>query len=65
MKGKYEIRTLCHKCKTDYENTGDYHIRRTKHEQHEKKPCGFCSVRQGYDYEITRRERRDKRGERQ
>ncbi len=63
MKGKYEIRTLCYKCKTDYENSG-YHVRRTEYEQTEKKVCGYCSMRDGYDYEVTEKKRRDKRGER-
>lgn len=61
MKGKPDIRTLCYKCKTDYENTGDYHIRRTQYEQTDKKLCGYCSKRYGYDYELTPKKRRDRK----
>ena len=55
---KTEIKTLCHKCRSDYENTGDYYIRRVDHKQKIKEKCDYCSVRDGYDYEITPKEKR-------
>jgi len=50
---KTEIKTLCPKCRGDYENTGDYYIRRVDPKQKIKDKCDFCSVKLGYDYELT------------
>jgi hypothetical protein len=61
MKGKSDIRTFCHKCRADYENTGNYNIERVDPKQKTKEKCDYCSVRDGYDYEITKKERRIKR----
>ena len=61
VKGKSDERTLCYKCKSDYENTGEYYIRRTAYKQTEKKLCMFCSVRYGYDYELSPKRRKEGR----
>jgi hypothetical protein len=55
---KGEIKTLCYKCKSDYENTGGYYIRRADLTQTIKEKCDYCSVRGGYDYEFTRKEQK-------
>ena len=61
LKNKHEIMTLCSRCRTDYQNTGDYHIRRADPKQTDKKLCDYCSYRHGYNYELTPKERRGKR----
>ena len=58
---KTEIKTLCYKCKGDYENTGDYYIRRADPKQKVKTKCDYCSVRDGFDYELTPKGRKEKR----
>ena len=58
MNSKTEVMTLCYKCKSDYENTGDYYIRRVDPKQKTKEKCTKCPVKLGYDYEITPKERR-------
>jgi hypothetical protein len=55
---KGEIKTLCYKCKSDYENTGGYYIRRADLTQTIKEQCDYCSFRGGYDYEFTTKEQK-------
>ena len=62
MKNKSDAMTLCSKCKRDYENTGGYYIRRTYSETKED-GMGKCTKcpKDGWEYEITPKERRGKR----
>jgi hypothetical protein len=58
---QWEVKTLCYKCKSDYENTGGYYIRRADLNQSIKETCDFCSVRSGYDYEFAPKARKEVR----
>ena len=60
MKGQPYIITLCPKCRADFNNTGAY-IHRADPEQKHKEKCTYCNVRDGYDYEVTPKGRREKR----
>ena len=60
MKNKSDVMTLCQKCKRDYENTGAYYIRRTYAEKDGMEKCTKCP-KDGWEYEITPKERRGKR----
>jgi hypothetical protein len=65
----FDEMTLCYICKGDFENTGEYNIRRTKRrykrdekkEEEKKKQCTYCSYRDGYDYIVTRKDRKEGR----
>ena len=47
--------TLCHKCKEDFESTGENYIRRDDPMQIHKEKCTYCNTRNGYDYVVTKR----------
>jgi len=57
---KTDVMTLCPKCRRDYENTGAYYIRRTYTEKDGMEKCTKCP-KDGWEYEITPKERRGKR----
>lgn len=52
MKAKAEIMNLCHKCKDDYESTGEHRIRRTYKERDGMEKYTKCP-RIGWEYKIT------------
>jgi hypothetical protein len=60
LKRQGYIITLCPKCRADFDNAGVY-IRRADPEQEHKEKCTYCSVRDGYDYEIIPKGRRENR----
>ena len=49
MNENLDIRTLCCKCRADYENTNKYYLSRADDQVNMSK-CDFCSTRQGYNY---------------
>jgi len=53
--------TLCPKCRTAFENTGENYIRRVNPEQVYKEKCTYCNVRNGYDYEIIPKGKKEER----
>jgi len=57
----FDVMTLCGKCRADYENTGDYEIRRTYKEKDGKEKCAKCPTKTGWEYKITPKKKRGKR----
>ena len=57
MNANLDIRTLCCKCRVDYENTNKYHLCRADDELNMSK-CDFCSTRQGYNYILSTKQRK-------
>ena len=60
MNGQPYIITLCHICRANFDKTGAY-IHRADPTQKDKERCTYCNVRDGYDYKVTPKGRRDKR----
>ena len=60
MNGQPYIITLCPKCRADFDSAGAY-IYRADPEQEHKEKCTYCNVREGYDYKVTPKGRKDKR----
>jgi len=58
---KSYIVTLCPKCRAAFENTGENYIRRVNPNQEYKEKCTYCNVRDGYDYEVVPKGRKEKR----
>ena len=66
MKRNSDIRTICYKCKVDYESTGEYYIHRADSNQTDKDICFFCQDKYGYEYEVIPKNKREpviKRGD--
>jgi|GEM_PF-176916 len=57
MKEILDIRTLCYKCRADYENTNEYYLCRAD-DQAIMSQCNFCSTRKGYDYILFPKQRK-------
>ena len=57
MNANLDIRTLCYKCRADYENTKEYYLCRTD-DQFNMSQCDFCSTRKGYDYILVPKRRK-------
>jgi len=57
MKRKTDIRTLCPKCRADYESSGNYYVQRVDPMQITKEKCDYCSFRVGYNYELITKKR--------
>lgn len=50
---------LCRNCADNFFETGSYHIRRVDPTAFEKEDCTYCGQRRGYDYIISKKERRE------
>ena len=61
MKNKSFIITLCHRCKAEFMNTDENYIRRSNPNQTYKEKCTYCNHRNGYDYEIIPKSRKENR----
>ena len=62
MKDNRDIRTLCKRCRDEYENTGIYYIHRVDPKKKEfDDVCHKCQKFWGYDCVVTAKERRGKR----
>ncbi len=55
VKNEPMVMTLCSKCAQSFYDSESYFVRRTNHDQVIKESCTMCSVRSGYDYEVSRR----------
>ncbi len=47
-----EVKTLCSRCKQDYESAG-YVLKRIGKRDGPKSTCDFCNTGQGYDFEVV------------
>ena len=56
MKRKFDVMTLCAKCRRDYESIGGYYIRRTYTDMDGMGKCTKCHML-GREYEIMPKER--------
>jgi len=57
MKFEESDRTvLCHRCASDFYNTGAFHIVRADRDQQETEICCYCGVRSGYDFFVRKKE---------
>ena len=59
MDKEFEM-TLCYKCKSSFESSGENSVKRADPNQKIKNTCDFCNVRTGYDYIIEKRKIRKK-----
>jgi len=57
----FDLISLCYKCRRNFEDTGDYIVRRKNHAQEERDMCDICHVKYGYDYRITRKRKEQPR----
>ena len=53
MKKKPTVMTLCHRCKSDFEDAGYTLVK--KGWQAVKEECDFCHSRRGFTYSLFRR----------
>jgi hypothetical protein len=60
LKGQPYIITLCPKCRAAFENASA-HIHRADPDQKHKENCTYCGVREGWDYKVMPKGRREKR----
>jgi mRNA interferase MazF len=58
MKNKPMELTLCTVCARQYYNSPEHNITRKSKTQRIKEHCDFCSVRTGFDYIITQKEKK-------
>lgn len=57
---KLFVLTLCGKCRSYFENTGEYKLHCADHSQYNKEQCGYCTQGRGFDYEITPKRRKER-----
>ena len=60
-KNKTYTLTLCAKCRAEFESSGNNNIRRANPRQEFKEKCTYCNVRDGYDYVVTPKSRKEVR----
>jgi len=56
MSKQPSIRSLCGRCKSDYENSG-YKLSKVRYQEF-KDDCDICHVRKGWEYEVTQEDER-------
>lgn len=52
MKKNNMLMTLCHRCKSQFENSDKYYIKPVDKNQSVKEICTYCNSKDGYDYEL-------------
>lgn len=49
------VLTLCAACVNNFYGTDAFYVRRVQSEKQEKSSCTYCNMRQGFDYEVSRK----------